>query len=42
VADDDKEFDDGMGPFDVGLMLLPLLLLLFNDDEPYKKQERAC
>jgi hypothetical protein len=39
VADDDKEFDVGMGPLDddVALLLLPLLLrlllVLFADDE---------
>jgi hypothetical protein len=33
VADDDKEFDDGIGPLVVAPMLLPLILL-FTDDEP--------
>lgn len=37
MADDDKEFDDGMGPLEVALMLLPLVLLLFTDDEPSKE-----
>jgi hypothetical protein len=32
VADDDKEFDDGMGPLDVALWLLPLLLLVADND----------
>lgn len=43
MADDDKEFDDGMGPFDVALMLLPLvlllLMLLFAEVEPIKIAE---
>lgn len=38
MADDDKEFDVGMGPLDVAMLLLPLILL-FTNDEP--EEDRA-
>lgn len=37
MADDDKEFDEGMGPFDD---VLPLILL-FTVDEP-RKANKFC
>jgi hypothetical protein len=40
VADDDKEFDDGMGPLVVAPMLLPLILL-FTEEEPREDKARC-